>query len=105
MDQKTTKAAHPRGHLDRVRHAYAALLLATACCFALEYAPQPMYNTIGQVYGTSHGVTVLLVSVYMLSLAVAPLFVGILLDRFGIRRAILASAALLGASAAGIARA
>ena len=103
MDQKTIKPAHPHEHLNNVHKTYAALLLITACCFALEYAPQPMYNTISRVYGTSHGVTVLLVSVYMLSLSVAPLFVGILLDRFGIRRAILAATALLGASAAGIA--
>ena len=93
---------HPHRHRDLALRSYIGLLLITACCFAQEYAPQPMYNTISREFGSGRAATGFLVGVYMLSLSVSPLFVGVLLGRVGIRRAILGASCLLGASAVGI---
>ena len=93
---------HPHRHKASVLRSYAGLLLVTVCCFALEYAPQPMFNTISREFGSSRAATGLLVGVYMLSLSVSPLFVGVLLGRVGIRRTIFWASVLLGASGAGI---
>ena len=93
---------HPHRHRDIALRSYIGLLLITACCFAQEYAPQPLYNTISRELGSGRAATGFLVGVYMLSLSVSPLFVGVLLGRIGIRRAILGASCLLGASALGI---
>ncbi len=95
-------STHPRRRLDSALHAYLGLMCITTCCFALEYAPQPMYNTISATYGTGRGLTGLVVGVYMLSLSISPLFVGLLLNSMGIRRGILTAGFLLGLTGIGI---
>lgn len=93
---------HPRRRLNSALRAYVGLMFITACCFALEYAPQPMYNTISATYGTGRGITGLVVGVYMLSLSISPLFVGILLSSMGIKRGILCAGFFLGLTGIGI---
>lgn len=93
---------HQHVHSANVFRSYICLLLLTACAYALMYGPQPMFNSIGQELAVDRGHIGLLVSVHMLSLSISPLCVGLLLGRTGIRRAILASSALLGISGAGM---
>ena len=93
---------HPHLHQRAALRAYLGLMIVTACCFAMEYAPQPMYNTISRAWGVSRTSIGMLVGVFMLSLTLSPLFVGLLLSRVGIRRAVLVSSVILGISSAGI---
>ena len=93
---------HPHLHQRAALRAYLGLMIVTACCFGMEYAPQPMYNTISRALGVSRTSIGWLVGVFMLSLTLSPLFVGLLLSRAGIRRAVLVSSLILGASGAGI---
>jgi YNFM family putative membrane transporter len=81
---------------------YFGLLLTGLSVFALEYAPQPMYNAISTEFGVGRSTTGLLVSICLLSLTVSPLFVGIVLDHVGVRRALLWAACLMALSGAGI---
>ncbi len=78
--------------------AYVGLLVFAVCLYALMYCPQALLNTISQEFGSGMAETGTLVGVFMLSMAVSPLFVGVLLDKTGVRRALLASAGLLAAS-------
>ena len=80
---------------------YAALLLLTICVYALMYAPQPMFNTLSRDFGVDRATTGLTLGVYMMSLAMAPLCVGLLLGRIGIRCAIVASVVLVAVSGPG----
>ena len=77
---------------------YAALLLLSICVYALMYAPQPMFNTLSRDFGVDRATTGLTLGVYMLSLSMAPLCVGLLLGRIGIRWAIVGSVALVALS-------
>ena len=81
---------------------YYGLLLTGLSVFALEYAPQPMYNAISAEFGVGRSATGLLVSICLFSLAISPLFVGVVLDRVGVRRALLWAAGLLALSGAGL---
>ena len=94
--------AHAHAHSKAIFIAYACLLLLTACVYALMYAPQPMFNSICVELHVERGTIGLLVTVFMLSLSISPLCVGIMLRKIGTRRAILIAAALLGASGFGI---
>ena len=93
---------HPHLHQRAALRAYLGLMIVTACCFGMEYAPQPMYNTISRALGVSRTSIGWLVGVFMLSLTLSPLFVGLLLSRAGIRRAVLVSSVILGASGTGV---
>ena len=93
---------HPRTHQNAILRTYAGLLLISICVYTLMYAPQPMFNSVSRDFGVDKGSTGLLVSVFMLSLAVSPLCVGMLLSRIGVRRAILGASLLLGISGVGI---
>ena len=84
--------------LRNAMRGYAALLLLTICVYALMYAPQPMFNTLSRDFGVDRATTGLTLGVYMMSLAMAPLCVGLLLGRIGIRCAIVASVALVAIS-------
>ena len=95
-------SGHPRTHQNAILRTYAGLLLISICVYTLMYAPQPMFNSVSRDFGVDKGSTGLLVSVFMLSLAVSPLCVGMLLSRIGVRRAILGASLLLGISGAGI---
>ncbi|MBP3729835.1 MAG: MFS transporter [Mailhella sp.] len=81
---------------------YFGLLLTELSVFAMEYVPQPLYNGISAEFGVGRSITGLLVSVCLFSLTVSPLFVGVVLDRVGVRRALIWAACLLGASSAGV---
>lgn len=81
---------------------YYGLLLTGLSVFALEYAPQPMYNAISAEFGVDRSTTGLLVSICLLSLTISPLFVGVVLNRVGVRRALLWAACMLGLSGAGL---
>ena len=87
-------SGHPRTHQNAILRTYAGLLLISICVYTLMYAPQPMFNSVSRDFGVDKGSTGLLVSVFMLSLAVSPLCVGMLLSRIGVRRAILGASAL-----------
>ena len=80
-------SGHPRTHQNAILRTYAGLLLISICVYTLMYAPQPMFNSVSRDFGVDKGSTGLLVSVFMLSLAVSPLCVGMLLSRIGVRRA------------------
>ena len=95
-------SGHPRTHQNAILRTYAGLLLISICVYTLMYAPQPMFNSVSRDFGVDKGSTGLLVSVFMLSLAVSPLCVGMLLSRIGVRRAILGASLLLGISGVGI---
>ncbi|MBE6440968.1 MAG: MFS transporter [Desulfovibrio desulfuricans] len=92
----------PHPHTSVVFKTYACLLLLTACSYALMYGPQPMFNIISAELDVDRGHIGLLVSVFMLSLSIAPLCVGLLLGRLGVRRSVVLAAALLGCSGAGV---
>ena len=94
-------SGHPRTHQNAILRTYAGLLLISICVYTLMYAPQPMFNSVSRDFGVDKGSTGLLVSVFMLSLAVSPLCVGMLLSRIGVRRAILGASLLLGISGVG----
>ena len=66
------------------------------------YCPQPMLYTLSQEFGVSKSNSALLVSVFMFFLVISPMCVGILLDRIGVRKALLVSTFLVGISGAGI---
>ena len=89
---------HPHTHRTAVFRSYICLLLLTACSYALMYGPQPMFNIICQDLAVDRGHIGLLVSVFMLSLSISPLCVGLLLGRLGIRRAVYLSSGLLALS-------
>lgn len=89
-------SSHPRQ--DAVIRTYIGLLLLSFCVYAIMYAPQPMYNSISREFGVDKGTTGLLVSVCMLSLAIAPLCVGVLIGKLGSRLLLLGSTFLLGAT-------
>lgn len=93
---------HPRTHQNAILRTYAGLLLISICVYTLMYAPQPMFNSVSRDFGVDKGSTGLLVSVFMLSLAISPLCVGMLLSRIGVRRAILGASLLLGISGMGV---
>ena len=95
-------SGHPRTHQNAILRTYAGLLLISICVYTLMYAPQPMFNSVSRDFGVDKGSTGLLVSVFMLSLAVSPLCVGMLLSRIGVRRAILGASLMLGISGVGI---
>ena len=95
-------SGHPRTHQNAILRTYTGLLLISICVYTLMYAPQPMFNSVSRDFGVDKGSTGLLVSVFMLSLAVSPLCVGMLLSRIGVRRAILGASLLLGISGVGI---
>lgn len=94
--------AHSHQRQNTVIRTYVGLLLLTVCVFALMYAPQPMFYTLSKTFGVDMSSTALLVSVIMFFLVLSPICVGILLDRMGVRRALLLSTFLLGASGLGI---
>ena len=93
---------HPHLHQRAALRAYFGLMIVTACCFAMEYAPQPMYNTISRAWSVSRTNIGMLVGIFMLSLTLSPLFAGLLLSRIGIRRAIVFSSLILGSSSLAI---
>ncbi|MBQ9405574.1 MAG: MFS transporter [Desulfovibrio sp.] len=95
-------ASHPHVHKDAALRTYVCLLLLTSCSYALMYAPQPMFNSIGAEFSVDRGEIGLLVSVFMFSLSISPLCVGLLLTRCGVRRAVFVSSAILGFSGVGI---
>ena len=61
-----------------------------------------MLYTLSQEFGVSKSNSALLVSVFMFFLVISPMCVGILLDRIGVRKALLVSTFLVGISGAGI---
>ncbi|MDO5537438.1 MAG: MFS transporter, partial [Desulfovibrionaceae bacterium] len=79
-------------------HAYAGLLVLTVCLYGLMYSPQALLNTISSEFGSGMTSSGMLIGVFMASLAVSPIFVGMLLDKTGVRRAILTSSAILAAT-------
>ncbi|MCR5813919.1 MAG: MFS transporter [Desulfovibrio sp.] len=89
---------HPHVHSTTVFRTYTCLLLLTACSYALMYGPQPMFNIICQDLSVDRGHIGLLVSVFMLSLSISPLCVGLLLGRLGIRKAVYLTSTLLAVS-------
>lgn len=93
---------HPRTYQKAALRAYAGLLFLTILIYALMYAPQPMFNAISLNFGTDKSTTGLLVSVHMLSLAISPLCIGMILGKAGSRRVITISCLLLGLSGAGV---
>ena len=95
-------ASHSHSHQNAVIRTYLGLLLLTVCVFALMYCPQPMLYTLSQVFGVSKSNSALLVSVFMFFLVISPMCVGIILDRIGVRRALLVSTFLVGISGVGI---
>lgn len=95
-------ASHSHSHQNAVIRTYLGLLLLTVCVFALMYCPQPMLYTLSQEFGVSKSNSALLVSVFMFFLVLSPMCVGILLDRIGVRKALLVSTFLVGISGAGI---
>ena len=90
--------SHPRSHLRSATASYAGLLLMTVCVYIIMYAPQPMFNNISRDFGASRSLTGLCVSVFMLSLAVSPVCVGLFLGRAGLNRTLSITSMLLGAS-------
>lgn len=93
---------HAHDHRDAAFKSYACLLFLTACTYALMYGPQPMFNIIARDLSVEPSHIGLLVSVFMLSLSISPLCVGVLLAKTGARRAIFFSTAVLGLSGLGI---
>ncbi|MCR4665878.1 MAG: MFS transporter [Desulfovibrio sp.] len=89
---------HPHTHSTAAFRIYVCLLLLTSFSYAMMYAPQPMFNIICEDLDVDRGHVGLLVSVFMLSLSISPLCVGLLLSRLGIRRAVYLSASLLAGS-------
>lgn len=94
-------ASHSHSHQNAVIRTYLGLLLLTVCVFSLMYCPQPMLYTLSQEFGVSKSNSALLVSVFMFFLVISPMCVGILLDRIGVRKALLVSTFLVGISGAG----
>ncbi len=87
-------------HFQQDMHAYTGLLVFAVCLYALMYSPQALLKTISEEFGSGMTSSGMLIGIFMFSMAVSPLFVGILLDKTGVRRALLASAGLLAASGA-----
>ena len=75
-DWEGIMSGHPRTHQNAILRTYAGLLLISICVYTLMYAPQPMFNSVSRDFGVDKGSTGLLVSVFMLSLAISPLCVG-----------------------------
>ncbi|MBQ9537605.1 MAG: MFS transporter [Desulfovibrionaceae bacterium] len=93
---------HQHVRQDLAIKTYVCLLLLTACSYTLMYGPQPMFNIISHDLDVDRAHIGLLVSVFMLALSVAPLCVGLLLSRVGIRRAVFATCSILALSGLGI---
>lgn len=87
-------------HIRQTMRAYIALLFLTMCVYALMYSPQPMFNTLSQQFGVNYASIALTVSVFMISLSVAPLCVGLLLGKIGARTAITTSVIIIAISGA-----
>ena len=89
----------PKGaRTSQILHAYLPLLFLSVCAYALMYAPQPMFNAVSQEFGIDRTTTGLTVSVFMLSLAISPLCVGLVLGKVGLKRSIVASLILIALS-------
>ncbi len=81
---------HPHEHLSQGTRAYIGLLLITVCIYILFYCPQSLLHTISQEFGSSMAATSFLIGVFMLSMCISPLFVGMLLDKTGVKNALVA---------------
>ena len=84
---------------NKIKHAmqgYFVLLALSIYLYALMYAPQPMFNTLSNDFGVDRATTGLTLSVYTFALAIAPMFVGLLLEKIGKRRTIIYSTILIG---------
>ncbi|MBR4747547.1 MAG: MFS transporter [Desulfovibrio sp.] len=93
---------HSHTHMKSVYRTYAGLLLVSVCVYCLMYAPQPMFNSISAEFGTDKSQTAMTVGVFMLCLAVAPLFAGMLLSRIGQRAVLLGACGALALSSAAL---
>ncbi len=91
---------HSRSHIKSVYRTYAGLLLVSVCVYCLMYAPQPMFNSISAEFGTDKSMTAMAVGVFMLCLAITPLFAGLLLSRIGERAVLLGTCGALACSSA-----
>ena len=78
--------------------SFRLVLLATFLSFSAFYAPQPLLPTFARELGAAPSTVALLLGVCFAALAVAPLGVGVVLQRFGARGILVAATALLGVS-------
>ncbi len=88
----------PCKRINQDLRAYASLLIFAISLYIVMYSPQAMLKTISDDLGSGMTETGMLIGIFMFSLAISPLFVGILLDKIGVRRVLLASASMLAAS-------
>ena len=77
--------------------SFRIVLLTTFAAFCAFYAPQPLLPAFAAEFGASPATAALLLSVCLAALAIAPLGFGVVLQRFGARALLSASAGLLGA--------
>ena len=76
--------------------SFALALLTTFSAFAALYAPQPLLPFFAQHYAVSPTHVALLITVTMVSLAVAPFGIGVWLQRYSAQRLLVIATALLG---------
>lgn len=78
--------------------ALAASLTTTVFVFAALYGPQPLLPTLQAQFGASKADVSLMITVTLVPLGIAPIFYGLLLQRFSTRRVLLAALAVLALS-------
>lgn len=93
-----TMNSHPHALTTQTMRAYTGLLILTVCIYGCMYSPQALLKTISMALGSGMTETGMLLSVFMLSMTISPLFVGMLLDKTGVKRAIIVSSSILSAT-------
>ena len=84
---------------DSTRYAgrsFALALLTTFSAFAALYAPQPLLPFFAEHYAVSPTHVALLITVTMVALAIAPLGIGVWLQRYSAQRLLVIATAMLG---------
>lgn len=76
--------------------SFSLALVTTFAAFAALYAPQPLLPFFSQHYDVSPPRVALLITVTMVALAIAPLGIGIWLQRYSAQRLLVVSTLLLG---------
>jgi len=77
-------------------HSFSLALLATFAAFAALYAPQPLLPFFAEHYNVSPTRVALLITVSMVGLAIAPLGIGVWLQRYSAQRLLVVATLLLG---------
>ncbi|MFK7993890.1 MAG: MFS transporter [Granulosicoccus sp.] len=76
--------------------SFSLALIATFAAFSALYAPQPLLPFFAEFYGVSPTRVALLITVTLIGLAIAPLGIGVWLQRYSAQRLLVISTLLLG---------